>query len=170
MADDYAKHFPSDFPNLRNDYKKRSDPADHYNCIAWAALECDSWWEPRPDAYWPLPIMRDYALDYSVQNYVRAFELMGYEACISPHREKGFQKIAIYGEDGIATHAARQTWRGFWVSKLGPNVDIRHESLELLEAGIYGRVAQIMKRPWTVCNLLKSVKLSIRVSYLSRST
>lgn len=165
MADDYAREFPADFPQLQDKYKKKSGPSVLYNCIAWAATECHRWWEPHQDAYWPLELTLDYDLDYTLENYVGAFELQGYKACNSPARERGFQKIAIYlGQDEKPTHAARQTWRGFWLSKLGPNIDIRHENLDVLAGGAYGRVAQIMKRPWTVINLLKAIVLSIRVS------
>ena len=167
MVDDYAKNFQAEFPQLQDKYTKKSHPSSLYNCIAWAADECHRWWEPHPDAYWPFEITLNYEEDYTLENYTRAFELLGYEVChnLDATRTRGFQKVAIYiDQDRRPTHAARQTWRGFWLSKLGKNVDIRHENLGLLERGEYGTVARIMRRPWRVTNLLKEIILSIKVS------
>ena len=58
----------------------------------------------------------------------------------------GFVKVAIYGDDDGATHVARQDGPGMWVSKLGRDVDIVHESFEELEGDYYGAVQVFMKK------------------------
>ena len=67
--------------------------------------------------------------------------------CGSPEYESGYEKVAIYGKDGEWKHAARQlTEDGTWTSKLGPEDDINHATLEALAGATYGTVVQIMKR------------------------
>ena len=63
---------------------------------------------------------------------------------------------------GIPTHAARQSWRGIWYSKIGSNVDITHKSPQALEGPAYGVVVQMMKRPWTVRRLAAAAVVRIR--------
>jgi hypothetical protein len=161
--DNYARDFGVDFPRLGNRFKKRSEASPDYNCIAWAACECHRPWWPNPFAYWPPGL----SLDCTLENFVEAFRGLGYELCGNGrNRERGFQKIAIYVDAyGEPTHAARQLWRGSWVSKIGTgNVDIEHASLDVLEGPLYGRVALIMKRQWTVPNLIKTFFLALKVS------
>ena len=77
--------------------------------------------------------------------------MKGYQPCEGADHEWRFEKIAIYADRyGEPTHAARSLLFGGWISKLGQNVDIRHESLEGLEGGLYGSVIQVMRRPRTV--------------------
>lgn len=167
MADDYR--FSFEFPNLLNHYKKKSQNSTQYNCIAWAAGESHRHWWPNEgtEVYWPLDLTFEEDVDCRLENFIQAFELLGYECCEGQAREKGYQKVAIYCKDGKPTHAARQLWRGSWVSKLGTrNIDIEHETNKLLEDGLYGKVAQVMRRPWTARNLVKSVLLSLKVRIL----
>jgi hypothetical protein len=57
--------------------------------------------------------------------------------------------VAIYGQGGKATHAARQLQDGWWSSKLGDLEDIRHRKSWDLSGGIYGEVMLIVVRKRT---------------------
>jgi hypothetical protein len=46
----------------------------------------------------------------------------------------GWQTIALYSADGELTHAARRLDNGRWTSKLGPDIDIEHDTLEFSAA------------------------------------
>jgi len=38
------------FPNLKHEiFCPESEADEYYNCIAWAADDCDHWWEPTLD-------------------------------------------------------------------------------------------------------------------------
>ena|SRR5438093_12138462 len=127
MAPSYARGFPHNFPKLGNRYQKKSHRTDQYNCIAWAASECHRPWWPggAPEAYWPPNLPPDETLD----NFTNAFIEIGYEVCTGAHYEWRFEKIALYvNRRGVPTHAAKQTWTGAWISKLGKNVDIKHRT------------------------------------------
>jgi hypothetical protein len=93
--------------------------------------------------------------------------LLGYKCCEkSTAREKGYQKVAIYVKNGQPTHAARQLWGGAWVSKIGTgNIDIEH-TIDGLENGIYGQLAQVMKRQWTVRDFVNLYILTLKVRLL----
>jgi hypothetical protein len=148
------RHFPF---LTRNDYEVKSKADVFYNCIAFAAGEHDRWWEPDPGGvyYWPLK-----EREYTVENYVRAFESIGYKKCNDPNYEDGFVKVAIYytllgnpeAPPGSPTHAALQLDREKWASKLGPWHDIEHVNLHCLNGedstGItrpYGQPVQFLK-------------------------
>ena len=106
-----------------------------YNCIAWAIGEIHRPWWPNaaPEYFWPSDLPQDETLD----SFIAAFRKYGgYEVCVGGRRELRFQKIALYVDNqGTPTHAARQTWRGAWHSKIGYNVDLIHKTLEHLEGG-----------------------------------
>ena len=113
------------FPNLKkSDYNITSpyDPA--YNCIAWAAEDTSSWWEPDPMGiyYWPPEVPRK----YSIEAYRAAYESIGYKEISEEVLEFAYQKVAIFSKAGIPTHASRQLKSGYWSSKLGKSVDIEH--------------------------------------------
>jgi hypothetical protein len=144
------------FPGLvgkRWIYKSPFD--DTYQCIAWAAGDTFHKWWPvyyPPICYWP-----DGApLDETVNGFVWAFEMLGYERTDTRDFEFGYQKVAIYAKDtGMVTHMARQHFFGRgWLSKPGDLEDIVHPDLECIEgdpapfAPGYGVVAQILKRNW----------------------
>jgi hypothetical protein len=154
------EHLPFDreafFPQLRRDeYRKTSDEDGKYNCIAHAATRDDNWWWPvGPDiegVYWPEGV----AIAETIEAFIHAYETEGYSVCQTHELEDGIEKIAIYVEADIPTHAARQLEDGCWTSKLGDWEDIRHRTLEALETGdddthqglAYGKVAVIMGRP-----------------------
>jgi len=163
MPAGYAKNFPSNFPRLGTNYLKKSSDTDQYNCIAWAMSECHRPWWPgsEPAGYWPPDLPHDETID----NFVEAFRRKGYELCAGAHHEWLFEKVAIYADlKGVPTHAARQSWRGVWISKLGQNVDISHATLRHLEDGLYGSVVLVMKRKWTVERFTTALRLRLKTS------
>ncbi len=135
------------FPGLaKSDYDITSRATADYNCIAWAAGNVNKWWEPSPDYYWPPSVPYEYTLDA----YIKAYEILGYNVCHDDKYENGFEKIAIYNDSyGMPTHAARQLSSGKWTSKLGEAEDIEHTALDGLVSLVYGSVAVILKRPFT---------------------
>lgn len=136
------------FPNLRSKtYRTASPPDEKYNCIAWAARDSSQWWEPVGVApyYWPegLPVG-----DYSPENYVAAFESLGFERCSDGSMEPGVEKVAVFVDSlGRGSHAARLMADGFWASKLGQWIDIEHEELAGVEGARYGHVVAYLRRP-----------------------
>jgi len=133
---------PSEFPNLKKpDYEEKSRRTIRYNCFAWAAEEINHRWDPN-SYYWPKGVPRE----ITKEAFTQAFETRGYEVCVDPYPELGFQKIAIYlDKDGDPSHAARQLENGFWTSKVGDYEDIEHKRLETLKD--YGQAAIYMRRP-----------------------
>ena len=117
------------FTNLRiSGYSITSPATPEYNCIAWAAGETESWWEPDPLSlyYWPSNTPRQ----YTAEAYIKAYG-----------------KIAIYIDShGKPTHAARQLSSGIWTSKLGQLEDIEHSKLDDITGSQYGSVGVILKR------------------------
>lgn len=134
------------FPNLtQSGYAITSPPNPRYNCIAWAADNDSSWWEPikSPGVYWPPGA----SMSATLSTYTEAYALQGYDPCTDHNLEQDFEKIAIFIKDGVPSHAAKQLGTGAWTSKLGQSFDIQHNSLSGVEGSEYGTVAQIMKRP-----------------------
>lgn len=135
------------FPLLvESSYEITSPATPDYNCIAWAAEDDEVWWEPDPLnlCYWPPEISRTYTLE----SYIKVYEILGYAICEDAQYEEGFEKIAIYIDlKGIPTHAARQLSTCSWTSKLGQLEDIEHATLDDLTGQHYGSIAIIMKRP-----------------------
>ena len=75
------------------------------------------------------------------------FEAIGYEVCDDGDLQEGHAKIALYrGDDDRWTHVARQVDGGEW-TKLGKNVDIRHQTPYCLRGPVYGAVALFMRKP-----------------------
>lgn len=125
-------------------YVVTSEATHEYNCIAWAADSTDSWWWPdrQGQYYWP----EDLARDETLASFQELFEGRGYEICVSPDVEQGYDKIAIYTDPaGRPTHAARQLPDGNWTSKLGSLEDISHQTLEAIRE--YGVPTLVLKRP-----------------------
>ncbi|MEE3717624.1 hypothetical protein V2H45_12740 [Tumidithrix elongata RA019] len=135
----------TDWPNLAmTKYEITSRYTSEYNCLAWAVGEDDCWWSPLPeeDYYWPEGVPREHTL----QAFVKAYQIYGYEICDSSELEIGFEKIAIYVKvSEEPQHVARQLPSGMWTSKLGRYEDIEHE-LDGLVGELYGSVRQCMKR------------------------
>jgi len=131
------------FPNLI-EYETTSPQTIEYNCIAWAFDDNKRWWWPDPynQYYWPPEIPRV----ESVDNFVKAFEALGYTVCDGPELEEGFEKIAIYANQyGKPTHAAKQLESGMWTSKLGKLEDITHDA-DGISGNLYGNVVIVLKR------------------------
>jgi hypothetical protein len=137
------------FPRLRGaDWQVRSQPADLYNCIAWAANETTAWWWPvgPGKTYWPEGVPRVVTLEA----FPEAFATLGYVVCAGEELEPGFERIALFANDqGVPKHAARQRPDGRWTSKLGKMEDIDH-ALHDLEGTLYGSVVLVMKRPVSI--------------------
>jgi hypothetical protein len=135
-------------PGLRS-FRIASDASDLYNCVAWALGDTSRWWQASegPDSrvkyFWP----DDVPDDDTVQAWTLLFRAHGFEPCEDGAYEEGFLKVAIYGDDDGATHVARLDGPGVWVSKLGRDVDIVHETYEELEGDYYGKVQAFMKKP-----------------------
>ena len=128
-----------------NNHKVTSPPTRRYNCIAWAAGDISNWWCPH--LYWPPGVPRE----KSVKALRSAFASAGYQRCADGSLEPAKQKIAIYAvrqdSEYFPKHAAIQLDDGRWSSKLGENVDIRHDTPEDVECAAYGRVIEYMVRP-----------------------
>jgi len=149
------------FPELLSDanFEITSKATPVYNCIAWAYSLDSKWMWPKSDGmdnldalqFWPDGIENS----EDVRSFISAFETSGYRICDTFGHEEGFQKIALYVEDGTTncTHAAREIvgdrkHKGKWTSKLGESNDIYHTSPCELEGPVYGRVYCILKREW----------------------
>ncbi len=134
-----------DFPNLNNTtWSLESDWTSEYNCIAYAADDTRNWWWPARGYYWPDGVPRRATLE----NFILAFQTLGYELADDDQLEPGFEKVAIYVDDyGRPTHAAKQTESGSWISKLGDFEDIEHGTLQGLEDSDYGHAVRYLKRP-----------------------
>jgi hypothetical protein len=133
---------PRDFPRLSTGSYRITSPATiDYNCIAWAAQYDDNWWQP--GIYWPIANAPD---DYSPGVLERVFIFLGYVECADGSLETGFEKVALFGSGLLYTHAARQLPDGSWTSKLGKDVDIIHTAPDDVAGGVYGEIAEFMKR------------------------
>ena len=136
------------YPNItEKNYKHTSPSTNLYNCIAWAAIVDDKWWEPDPyyNYYWPQGVKRE----YTIEAYMDAYRTEQFEECESSKYEKDFEKIAIYIDSRTKEplHAARLLENGHWTSKLGQSIDISHTKLSVLEGPKYGVASKFMKRP-----------------------
>jgi hypothetical protein len=134
------------FPKLRGAQYRITSPADgEYNCVAWAVDVTHAWWWPvgiHPDIYWPADVLREETL----AAFQSLFSKFGYALCAGAELEKGFEKVALFGDtQGVPTHVARQLPSGRWTSKLGHAEDIEHD-LDALESDLYGAVVFPMKR------------------------
>lgn len=131
------------FPNVAESYLRITSPEDSgYNCVSWAAGETQRCWHPSAfgGLYWP-----GGAADDTVQEWVQAFERLGYRPCESDDVEPGFEKVAIFADHDFPLHVARQLPTAHWTSKLGPREDVEHE-LHALAGREYGRVVTILRR------------------------
>jgi len=133
----------SDFPRLTPlNHRETSPSTSDYNCVAWAAGDEAHWWQP--GVYWPADSPRD---DFGIGILERAFAELGYIDCqTDDSMETSVEKVALYGTGAFYTHAARQLQSGKWTSKLGRDVDIEHDTPDVVAGGVYGEVVQILKR------------------------
>lgn len=135
--------FQSALPRLTADnYRQTSPAAPEYNCIAWAVGATDAWWWPSPGRFWPAHVLREETLDA----FLALFAALGYTAASTPDLEADVEKVALYAIGHTPTHTARQLPDGRWTSKLGPNVDIEHNTPDAVAGGLYGEVSAILSR------------------------
>lgn len=143
-----AKEIEQDFPNLKEgvNFELTSIKDYRYNCIAWAGGDSKQWWEP---SGWKTHFWLHNDLSYTLESYVKVFNILGYkEESDSSELESDFEKVALFVDaDGLPSHAARQKDNGLWMSKLGEDEDIEHNTLESLEGVWYGTLKLILKRP-----------------------
>ena len=138
------------FPHLgtRDSFSIESPFDEAYNCIAYAAGDARIYWWPlgearSGDVYWP----DDAPNEETLEAFEAAFASLGYEPCDSDEFEEEYEKIALYADQNVPTHATRQDpTTGNWVSKLGDHVDIWHQRVDSLEGELYGNVCRYMKR------------------------
>lgn len=139
------RHIEYCFPHIADsDYFILSPATAEYNCVAWAAGDKGTWWEPDPQNiyYWPPGIPRE----YTIEAYTKAFKTFGYKLCKETSCEKGYEKVVIYVDSiNKPTHAARQLVSGRWTSKLGSLEDVEH-GLDAFLGSRYGDIGVIMKR------------------------
>lgn len=140
---DWTNKIANAFPNLQNeDFKIVGPSTEDYNCIAYAAGDSNRWWWPDGINYWP-----DWApLEKSIESLLEAFAGLGFERCENAETEDGYQKLALYEENGAMKHAAVLLPNGRWRSKMGQGPVIEHNSPESLANGIYGSPTVFMKR------------------------
>lgn len=132
------------FPNAIKGCRYKSPRDRFYNCIAFAAGETGrNWWPNSKMAYWP----KDVPAKETVNSFLKLYQSLGYENCKDGSHEDGYEKVAIYALNNKVKHAARQLLNGNWVSKIGHNIDIEHETVENLEGPFYGEVVRYLKRP-----------------------
>ena len=83
---------------------------------------------------------------------------LGFQQCRNSSLESGFEKVALYEEQGLWTHAALQTPTGRWRSKLGQGPLIEHLSPESLSDGIYGIPTVYMRK---VCESFGDFRIKV---------
>jgi len=136
------------FPRLLGEFAITSAESDYYNCIAWAAGDTAQCWWPIRGYYWPPEVERQ----RTVECFVAAFRILGYESCGNAEFETGYEKVAIYVDRlDRPTHMARQLSTEWWTSKLGNGEDIIHKIEGVEGPGVvgadYGRVVGVLRRP-----------------------
>lgn len=131
------------FPNPANENFEIICPVSTgYNCIAYAAGDTGQRWDLPLDYYWPPGVARS----PSIETLTAVFSALGYEICSAPSLEPGYQKVALYVEDGEWTHAALQMPNGRWRSKMGDLELIEHRTPASLNGGLYGNAKVYMRR------------------------
>ena len=132
------------FPKLAAEgFEIVDPPSDRYNCIAFAVGDTGKWWSVHQPDYWPAHATRS----NSIESLVEVFAGLGFERCCDSRTEPGFGKVALYEQQGAWTHAAVQTPRGTWLSKMGEGPVIEHDHPESLADGPYGNPTIYMQRP-----------------------
>ncbi|MCY3752374.1 MAG: hypothetical protein OXG54_13370, partial [Gammaproteobacteria bacterium] len=112
------------------------------NCIAYAAGDANQWWDFTERRYWPAHATRS----EKMESLIEVFAGLGFQQCRDSSLEIGFEKVALYEEQGMWKHAARQTPAGRWRSKMGRGPLIEHLSPESLSDGEYGNPTIYMRR------------------------
>jgi hypothetical protein len=145
-----TKRWEPAFPNLGR-WEEHSQPTPvggqipRYNCFAFAAGDDMRRWEPdlSMQYYWPTTNRA-----FTIPAFIEAFQTRRYEVCSGGMLEHGSEKIVFYADRfRIVQHAARQISDGRWISKLGDEEDIIHETPQSLTSVDYGQPICYMKRP-----------------------
>ena len=127
--------------------KVTSPATPNYNCIAWAANDDKRWWDPDVDGYWPQNVPRENTMNA----WIKLFSHLGFVLCNNDQLEKGFYKIAVFENDNVPRHVARQLADGAWTSKLGSATDVQHNLKEDIKndpaLSSYGGISVFMKKP-----------------------
>jgi predicted RNase H-like HicB family nuclease len=152
-TEDNRNQLISVFPDLAHDkhFKVKSPETDTYNCIAWA-MGYDNVWvvpvEEIPGYWWPVGATKGMALE----NLIEAFKFEGFEESDNALPEDGYDKVALYGNDGCWTHASKVVSPNVEHSKFGQSWDGEHSHGVLCKTSIgcercsYGTVYTYMKR------------------------
>jgi hypothetical protein len=133
------------FANLAvADYQVTSKATEEYNCISWSVhVEDQVIWPDEDEQFsWPVNLPRS----ESVEVFTEFFVAAGYELCDDGELDAAYEKVALYVDDGLVVHAARQLPNGRWTSKLGAECDICHNMLGGLEGPVYGQVSVYLRR------------------------
>ena len=131
------------FPNLRSEgFTVIDPPSELYNCIAYAAGDTSQWWDHTPRRYWPSYATRS----ERIESLIEVFAGLGFDQCHDSQAEEGYQKVVLYEEQGVWTHAALQMPNGQWRSKMGQGPAIEHRSPQSLSGGMYGEPTVVMRR------------------------
>ena len=137
------------FPNLRSQgFTVAEPPSDRYNCIAYAAGDNNRWWEYTRRHYWPSYATRS----ARIESLQEVFAGLGFEECDDGSIEPGYQKVALYEDDGEYQHASIQMPSGAWRSKMGEGPVIEHFSPDSLSGGPYGNPTVFMRRVVSTTN------------------
>ena len=139
----WAKVLVQLFPRLSKDgYEIAGESSNQYNCIAYAAGDANQWWDFTERRYWPAHATRS----EKMESLIEVFAGLGFQQCRDSSLESGFEKVALYEEQGMWKHAARQTPAGRWRSKMGRGPLIEHLTPESLSDGVYGNPTIYMRR------------------------
>jgi hypothetical protein len=131
-----------DFPGLNESDFEITSPVDRqYNCIAWAANDNARWWWPDPNAYWPTN-----RSDVTIGNFEEAFATLGYTRGETDSSPAVVERLLLYLNNGVPTHAARQLENGMWAAKLGQAWDVEHQKSAFC-GGAYGEASIMFERP-----------------------
>jgi hypothetical protein len=133
----------------------RSGSTAEYNCVAWTVDDFQQPWTPMPPIpgpagfetvggyFWP----EDVPPLMGIETVVQLYENRGFQRCHDATPAEGFDRIAIYGFDGIVCqHVAVQRDGESWSSKMGDNADVEHPDPYAIEAGMIGHVRVLMRR------------------------
>ena len=89
--------------------------------------------------YWPPGVPEEETIDA----YVQAYKSIGYAECVDGTFKSGWEKVALFAQNGIPKHAARQIGADLWTSKLGKAEDISH-ALNDVSGPHYGNVVRYL--------------------------
>ncbi len=133
------------FPNLKSAKYAVTSPCDpSYNCVAFAFGDTSRWWQRdhvKPN-YWPEGIEEDDTL----HSWIKVAATCGFRDTSNSNPDPEQDKIAIYVKGEEPQHICFRSGNGPWMSKLGEDVDVVHETLHALEGNVYGNVRICLSR------------------------